>query len=132
MSKTAQRIWTGLSAFSVLEVIGLVLLASVHPEPGKLYALGCLSAGFSVACGLLAYYPASRARDTQVCRYAFAASAGFAAYTITAWALWAAGVPIDIGTVRNGQMSQNAWLGPAVLAWAVVSWVIYRKSAEAG
>lgn len=132
MSTTARRVWTGLSAFASIEVVGLVLLAPGYPEPGKLYAIGCLSAGFALASGFLAYYPASRAFNTQVCRYAFAASAGLAAYAVAAWALWAAGVPIDIGTVRDGQMARHFWLGPAVLAWAVVAWVIYRKSAGPG
>lgn len=100
MSTTTRRIWTGLAAFAAVEVVGLVLLATVHHEPGKLYALGCLSGGFALAFGLLAYYPPSQALNAQICRYAFAASAGFAAYTIASWALWAAGVPIDIGMDR--------------------------------
>ncbi|WP_184108042.1 hypothetical protein [Paraburkholderia fungorum] len=47
---------------------------------------------------------------------------------VVTWALWAAGYPIVNGTIQRGLMGQNYWLGPVILAYAVVVWLMYRAA----
>lgn len=99
------------------------------PAPGATNALACIVAGVALFFAIAGYYPAGSSRAVQWYRYTFGFAAGLAASTICTWGLWAAGVPIDNGTVRRGIMAEHYWLGPAMLAYAVVCWAFYRHAA---
>jgi hypothetical protein len=75
---------------------------------------------------LLAMTEPGTAFSTQANRYLFAVMGGLAFNAVAAWALWAVGYPLINGMVRRGLMASNYWLGPAILAYAVVLWLFYR------
>lgn len=97
---------------------GLLGLTLKH---GTFIALACLSAGVSLSCFL--WTRESRYEDRTKLNHAlaagFALTAGLALYANVAWALWALGVPVDIGTVRDGRMGEHYWLGPFTLLYAI-------------
>ncbi|MEB2558812.1 hypothetical protein [Burkholderia cenocepacia] len=65
---------------------------------------------------------------TQGMRYLFAFIGGTAANVVLTWGLWAIRFPIVNGTIQRGLMEENYWLGPTVLAYAVIVWLFYRRS----
>ncbi|WP_321935469.1 hypothetical protein [Paraburkholderia sp. J8-2] len=126
-----RRIWTALAAIFVIEAVGLLVIApswrggSIR---GSVNALAMMFVGAALAFLLLAITRSGNGIWTRASRYLFAVAGGFAADVVLTWGLWAAGFPIENGTVRRGLMPENYWLGPAMLAYAVVVWVVYRSS----
>lgn len=120
---SALAICAGLTAASLFSFGGMGVASR-----GAVNALACLIAGVAASFGCLAYYPAAKTPSVQFQRHLFAVVAGLAVYVVSTWGLWAIGVPIENGTVRRGLMSKHYWLGPAVLAYAVVCWVLYRAA----
>lgn len=93
---------------------------------GGIHALACLIAGAGITFLLLATTEPGTTFSTRANRYLFAIMGGTAFNLVVTWGLWAVGFPIANWTVRRGLMAENYWLGPAVLAYAVIVWLIYR------
>ena len=127
--KTARNIWYALCVLCVAETAGLFMIAP-HWNGGSLIgqidALACVAAGASVTFLLLAITKPGTALSTRVNRYLFAILGGVAGNVILTWGLWAVGIPIMNGTVQRGLMAESYWLGPAVLAYVVIVWLVYR------
>lgn len=58
----------------------------------------------------------------------FSMAAGLALYLNVTWALWAAGMPVDVATLRDDRMGEHYWLGPLALAYAVACYATLRRS----
>lgn len=96
---------------------------------GGYIAFGALFGGVTLSCYLWIRTTRTFALKGQLdflCALSFVLVAGLALYSNVAWALWAIGVPVDIGTVRDGRMSEHYWLGPFTLAYAAVSYGALR------
>lgn len=52
-------------------------------------------------------------------RLSFSLAVFLAAWSNTAYALWAMGVQLTIGTIERGIMGQQWWLGPTCILYAV-------------
>jgi len=63
-------------------------------------------------------------------RVVLSAIVALAVYSNLSFAVWAAGLPIDLGIVRNGRMAEHYWLGPITLVYAVVMWVMVKRESE--
>lgn len=127
---TARRVWSVLVFLCAVETVGLFIIAPLWDggaRVGELYALGCVAAGVGVMFLLLAVTEPGTALSTRVNRYLFAVMGGLACNVIVTWGLWALEVPIKNGTVQRELMAENYWLGPAILAYAVIVWLVYRS-----
>lgn len=127
--QVARKIWYALCALSIAETVGLFMIAPHWyggAIAGEIHALACLAAGAGVTFLLLAITEPGTALSTRVNRCLFAIMGGLAANMILTWGLWAIGVPMINGTIQRGLMAENYWLGPAVLAYAVIVWLFYR------
>lgn len=127
--QVARRIWYALSVLLIAETAGLFIIAPYWNGgalAGEIHALACLAGGAGVTFLLLAITEPGTAFSTRVNRYLFAILGGLACNVVLTWGLWAIGFPITNGTVRRGLMAENYWLGPAVLAYAVIVWLVYR------
>jgi len=132
-NKVARRIWYSLCGFFMIETAGMFTIAPYWNGgaiEGDINALACLMAGGGVTCFLLASSEPGAAFLTRSSRYMFAFIAGLATNVISTWALWAIGYPIINGTIKRGLMAANYWLGPVILAYAVILWLVYRKGLE--
>lgn len=128
-TKAARKVWSALFVLCVVETVGLFTIAPLWDggvRIGELYALACFAAGVGVMSLLLSITEPGTAPSTRVSRYLFAFMGGLAFNVIVTWGLWALEVPIMNGTVRRGLMAENYWLGPAILAYAVWVWLVYR------
>jgi hypothetical protein len=120
-------------AAALLEVMGGVILGSYfHWEDGRVTALTILFAG--AATSLLLWYWSRGVKtngflDTMV-RVSFCGCGGLAVYANLGYALWAAGVPLELGVVRDGHMGEHFWLGPFTAAYALFCWASMRYSSR--
>ena len=116
-----------IGIYAALSTIGGLVLGFAV-QNGTYIAVGCLMAGVALSCSL--WWLFTREKELSVWdvigRIGFAGSAGLALYSNLAWGLWALGVPMDLGTVREGRMGENYWLGPATLAYAVFCYATIR------
>jgi len=127
--QVARKIWYALCVLFIAETVGLFVIApswNGGALAGEIHALACLAAGAGVTFLLLAITEPGTALSKRVNRYLFAILGGVAGNVILTWGLWAIGFPIMNGTVQRGLMAENYWLGPAVLAYTVVVWLVYR------
>jgi hypothetical protein len=128
---TARRLWYALCVLFMVESAGLFTIApywSGGAIVGKIHALACFVSGAGVTFLLLAMNDPGRALLTRANRYLFAVMGGLAFNVVVTWGLWAVGYPMVNGTVRLGLMAENYWLGPVILAYAVVVWLAYRRA----
>jgi hypothetical protein len=128
---TARRIWCALCLLFMGATAGLIMLAPYWNGGalvGEIHAVACFVAGFGVTFLLLALTEPGTAFSTQANRYLFAVMGGLAFNGVAAWALWAVGYPLINEMVRRGLMAETYWVGPAILAYAVVVWLFYRGS----
>jgi len=129
--KTARLIWHALAVVFMVETVGLFTIAPYWNGGaivGEIHGLACFVAGAGVMFLLLATTEPGSAFSTKANRYMFALMGGLAFDVIVTWGLWAIGYPIVNGTVRRGLMAENYWLGPVILAYAVVVWMAYRHA----
>ncbi len=127
----ARTVWTGLSALTALLAISMLAIARGWQgdiTPGQINALALFVVGVAVMFLLLARLTPGRTFQTQGLRFLVAIVGGVAANVNLTWGCWALRVPIDNGTVRRGLMESNYWLGPAILAYAVIAWLSYTHS----
>ena len=59
-------------------------------------------------------------------RINFAVMVTLAAWSCSSFALWASGVELDIGIIKNGLMGEHYWLGPFTLIYAVFCYAMLR------
>jgi hypothetical protein len=114
--------------FAVLEVLGGLLFtaAVVH---GGVIALTAFMAGVVVSLSLWWWTSNEAGRGVAhvAARLSFCAVGGLAFYSNVTYVLWAAGVPLDLGIVRDGRMGEHFWLGPFTLAYAVFAFVVLKR-----
>jgi hypothetical protein len=117
----SRKVAVALGVLQALVVLGGAPIA-VELHHGGLMALTCLFAGGVLSCYVWWREAAHEERSMLDHGLAFVTSlmCGLALYANLTWSLWAAGVPIDIGTVRDGRMGEHYWLGPLTLAYAAV------------
>lgn len=128
-NKLPRRLWFALTCLFAIEAFGLILIAPDWrggAEQGGINALAMFLIGGAVAFLLLARTRPGAAFWTRASRYLFAFAGGMAANVVLTWGMWAAGFPIDNGTVRRGLMGENYWLGPVLIIYAVLVWLAYR------
>ncbi|MEX3555938.1 MAG: hypothetical protein VB131_04880 [Burkholderia gladioli] len=116
-----------------MEFAGLLAIAPHWRDgaiEGEVNALALFILGIAAAFFLLGRCVPGRTLATQWIRYLFALIGGTAANVILTWALWAIGLPIVNGTVQRGLMQEHYWLGPGILAYAVIVWLFYRSSLQ--
>lgn len=123
--QTSRYIAAIAGVFALLTSIGAAFLGS-YLHHGGYIALSCFAAGLTLACALWWRESKHEARSllTHLTAFSFAMTAGLALYANVVWALWSAGVPVDIGTVRDGRMGEYYWLGPFTLVYAVFCYII--------
>ncbi|CAE6794968.1 hypothetical protein R70006_05029 [Paraburkholderia domus] len=95
-------------------------------QHGQWTAIGVVFFGLLAAC--LVTIKTQRAvtgKGFDYSRWSFVAATGLAAYVNSAWILWACGVPLAIGTVQDGRMGENYWLGPVAIVYAVLTFLVY-------
>jgi len=99
---------------------------------GDYIAIACLSAGMTLCSYLWLTLTKNKSHKgvEWFCLLCFVLASGLALYSNLAWALWALNVPVNIGTVRDGHMGENYWLGPATLLYAVICYVVLKKQAR--
>lgn len=121
----SRKIAIALGVLQVLIVMGGLPIA-VELHHGGLVALTCLFAGGVLSCYVWWREAANedRSRLDHCLAVMTALICGLALYANLTWALWAAGVPIDIGTVRDGRMGENYWLGPFTLVYALACYCL--------
>jgi hypothetical protein len=92
---------------------------------GDFIAIACLSSGVALSSYLWWSLTAKEAPNGLDCIVfvSFVLAAGLSLYVNLAWALWALKVPVSIGTVRDGHMAENYWLGPASLLYTIICYV---------
>lgn len=61
-------------------------------------------------------------------RVTFGTCVFLATWSCIAFALWAVGINLKIGTVSNGRMNETWWLGPLCIVWAVLAYVSLVRS----
>ncbi len=118
--KTSRKAAVALGILQALIVAGGVPIA-IELRHGGLMALNCLFVGGTLSCYM--WWREASYEDRSVLDHLLASMTalmcGLALYANLTWALWAAGVPIDIGTVRDGRMAEHYWLGPFTLLYAL-------------
>lgn len=63
----------------------------------------------------------------KLVRIAFSVMCGLSFWVISTYILWLAGINLDIGTVKNGKMSENWFLPIVTPAWTLaLYWVAKR------
>ncbi|MFC0698275.1 hypothetical protein [Paraburkholderia humisilvae] len=113
------------------ETVGMLTLAPYWnggASVGEFHALALFIAAAGVMFLLLASTEPGTALSTRVNRYMFALMGGVAFNVVATWGLWAIGYPMVNGTIQRGLMAENYWLGPVILAYAVVVWMVYRHA----
>ncbi|WP_321809043.1 hypothetical protein [Burkholderia sp. BCC1993] len=123
------RLWYGLSFVCAMEGFGLLAIAPYWRGGaiiGEINALAMFVFGVASLFFLLGRCEPGKTLGTQGLRYLFALLGGTAVNVVLTWGLWAIGFPIVNGTIRRGLMGANYWLGPAILAYAVLVWLFYR------
>ena len=93
---------------------------------GEINALAFFVVGIGVAFLLLARTQPGLTLGTQGLRYLFALIGGSATNVLLTWATWACGFAVSNGTIKRGIMGENYWLGPTMLAYAAIVWLVYR------
>lgn len=130
-AKVARRAWYILGALFAMETVGLFIIAPYWNgglERPEVNGLACFVGGIGTVFFLLAVTQPGTRLSTTVNRYMFALLGGMSFNIISTYSLWAMGLPVMNGTIKRGLMGENYWLGPAVLAYAVVIWLAYRAS----
>lgn len=130
-AKGARRAWYILAALFAMETVGLFMIAPYWNgglERAEVNGLACFVGGIGMVFFLLAVTQPGKRFSTTVNRYMFALLGGMSFNIISTYALWAMGLPVMNGTIKRGLMGENYWLGPAVLAYAIVVWLAYRAS----
>ena len=61
----------------------------------------------------------------------FGVSVFAAVWTVSTDVLWQLGVPLRVGAINHGTMGETWWLGPACVAWAVLTWWELRRHSGA-
>jgi hypothetical protein len=129
--KVARRVWYVLCTLFTVETVGMFTIAPYWNGGaivGEIHALACFVAGAGVTFLLLGMTQPGAGLSTKVNRYLFALMGGLAFNVLVTWGLWAVGYPIVNGTIRRGLMGENYWLGPGILAYAVIVWLVYRSA----
>ncbi|KUZ76879.1 hypothetical protein [Burkholderia ubonensis] len=127
----AGRIWYGLSCVCAIEGLGLLAIAPYWRGGtilGEVNGLAMFVFGVATLFFLLGRCEPGKTLATQGLRYLFALLGGTATNVVLTWGLWSIHFPIVNGTIQRGLMGENYWLGPAILAYAVVVWLFYRSS----
>jgi len=130
-ARVARRAWYILAALFAMEMVGLFIIAPYWNgglERAEVNALACFVGGIGLVFFLLAVTQPGKRLSTTMNRYMFALLGGMSFNIVTMYVLWATGLPVMNGTIHRGLMGENYWLGPAVLAYAVVVWLAYRAS----
>lgn len=121
--------WLFLAAFgfSLLEVVGGVVLSAATLN-GQVIALTSFMAGTAMSLGLWWWTrdEAGKGLAHTLARVSFVGTGGLAFYAIVSYAIWAAGIPIELGIVRDGRMGEHFWLGPFTLVYATVCYVVMK------
>ena len=123
-SRIAVAIIGSIAGFAVIGGV----LQSLALDDWHLSAIICVLLGVLLACYL--WWRESYYVERSALLHGFALfscwMAGLALYCNLAWDLWAAGVPMDIGTVHYGRMAEHYWLGPISLAYAGICFATLR------
>ncbi|HEY4215124.1 MAG TPA: hypothetical protein VGM84_26860 [Steroidobacteraceae bacterium] len=97
--------------------------------------LTALLLGASLACGVIAYQRVSRykmrwPRAAAIgIRIAFAIGVFASVWTVSTDVLWRFGVALRVGAINQDTMGESGWLGPACIAWSVLTyWELRRNS----
>lgn len=121
----------GIGVFSVLAALGGIIIGLPIGHGGYI-AISCLMAGIALSCAI--WWRESKntghSNTKQMIVASFALASGLALYANLVWALWALGVPVDIGTVRDGRMAAHYWFGPFTLVYAVICYVVLHRPEE--
>ncbi|TCG01063.1 hypothetical protein BZM26_09940 [Paraburkholderia strydomiana] len=126
-----RRLWTVLAVICVIEAAGMFVIAPIWnggSMVGEIHALAVFIASAGLSFFSLATTAPGAALWTHLSRFVFAAAVGLAFDVVVTWALWAVGFPIVNGTVRRGLMEESYWLGPVIMAYAVIMWLSYRRN----
>lgn len=92
--------------------------------------------GCTLAVGFIAYrHTATLGREESLfmrtaLRFTFGACVFLATWSCIAFALWAAGIDLKIGTITDGRMNETWWLGPFCIVWAVLAYVQLKRSTK--
>jgi hypothetical protein len=91
--------------------------------------------GASLACGVIAYQRVRRyayrwPRTAAVAmRLMFGVGVFMSVWTCSTDVLWRLGIPLRIGAIERGLMTETWWTGPVCLAWSVwIYWELRRNS----
>lgn len=91
------------------------------------FIVGLMCGGYAWA--FTARY-SSRSLIDKVMRVGFSANVALAVFCNLAYMLWIAGMPLEMGIVKDGRMAEHYWLGPFTLIYAVVMWFTLNKSSK--
>lgn len=124
----ARKAALGLAVISGISGIGGLILG-FHFQHGGFLAMACLMTGVALSSGL--WWNETRREIPNASLHllvlSFALVSGLALYANLSWAIWAAGFPMEIGTVKDGRMGEHYWLGPFTLVYAVFCYAMLRR-----
>lgn len=114
-----------VGSLSAIMVPGGFLLGHMLQHGGYI-AASSFYAGIALTCYLWwrESFTEGRTLTSHLMAFNFALMGGLALYANLSWALWAAGVPVDLGIVRDGRMGEHYWLGPFTLIFAVFCYAV--------
>ncbi len=87
----------------------------------------------SLTCGAIAYTHTEKfgSRMLPIFRYAirftFSGSVFLGVWASSSYAFWLMRVPLKIGTISNGKIADQWWLGPVCLIWAGLAYAELRS-----
>lgn len=62
-------------------------------------------------------------------RLGFTVVVALAVFSNLSFLAWIAGLPLEMGGVKQGKMAEHYWLGPITLVYAVIVWGQLKRAA---